>query len=208
MTSYSAVIEYQTLLESCPNSRSSSPRHRPVCARETCRRFSRPVSPFVASFDGSTSPEISTFITSCWSIIYLSTHRWPEIQSILSRCATILEVSLKIIKRKRVDRVMSLLLNPHQCLWIVVCWYVDQKGLATMLAAKRLAGVAPEESGGSEESRHGIHPGFETQGRCHQKFKKGVSVGPQKGLVLSNFFFLKKASYRSGWGPQSWTQEG
>ena len=30
-----------------------------------------------------------------------------------------------------------------------------------------------------------IHPGFETQGRCHQNSKIGVSVTPQKGLVSS-----------------------
>ena len=29
----------------------------------------------------------------------------------------------------------------------------------------------------------GIHPGFETQGRRHQKSKIGVSVALQKGLV-------------------------
>ena len=28
----------------------------------------------------------------------------------------------------------------------------------------------------------GIHPGFETQGRCQQKSKTGVSVAPQKDL--------------------------
>ena len=30
-----------------------------------------------------------------------------------------------------------------------------------------------------------IHPGFETQGRRHQKSKTGVSVAPQKGLMSS-----------------------
>ena len=32
------------------------------------------------------------------------------------------------------------------------------------------------------ESTQGIHPGFETQGRRHQKSKTGVSVAPRKGL--------------------------
>ena len=38
-----------------------------------------------------------------------------------------------------------------------------------------------------------FHPGFETQGKRHQKFKTGVSVAPQKGLinVLQNFFLKK-----------------
>ena len=31
------------------------------------------------------------------------------------------------------------------------------------------------------ESTQGIHPGFETQGRHHQKSKTGVSVAPRKG---------------------------
>ena len=46
--------------------------------------------------------------------------------------------------------------------------------------------------GKSEESvacKWGIHPGFETQCRHHQKSKTGVSVAPQKA---SNFFFQIK----------------
>ena len=34
----------------------------------------------------------------------------------------------------------------------------------------------------------GIHPGFETQDRCHQKSKVGVTVAPQKRLVSCVFF--------------------
>ena len=30
-----------------------------------------------------------------------------------------------------------------------------------------------------------IPPGFETQGRCHHKYKIGVSVVPQEGLMSS-----------------------
>ena len=58
-----------------------------------------------------------------------------------------------------------------------------------MLAIKRLAGVAPEVNlknplhTGKEARKQGIHPGFETQGRCHQKSMTGESVLPQKGLV-------------------------
>ena len=33
-----------------------------------------------------------------------------------------------------------------------------------------------------------MHPGFETQGRRHQKSKTGISVAPQKGHVsFKNF---------------------
>ena len=42
-------------------------------------------------------------------------------------------------------------------------------------------------SAGEKARKRGIHPGFETQGRCHQKSKTGVSVAPQKGLVSSKF---------------------
>ena len=36
------------------------------------------------------------------------------------------------------------------------------------------------------------HSGFEAQKRCHQKFRTGVLVAPQKGLTSSKFFFFKK----------------
>ena len=41
------------------------------------------------------------------------------------------------------------------------------------------------------QSMQRIHPGFETQGRRHQKVKTGVSVTPQKGLLSNLLFFLK-----------------
>ena len=37
----------------------------------------------------------------------------------------------------------------------------------------------------SEKAHKGIHPGFETQGRCYQKSKTGVSVASRKVLVSS-----------------------
>ena len=53
---------------------------------------------------------------------------------------------------------------------------------------------------GEEARKRGIHPGFETQGRHHHKFKTGVSVAPRKWFmsppskikkkVLSWMFFL------------------
>ena len=39
-----------------------------------------------------------------------------------------------------------------------------------------------------QESMQGIYPAFETQGRCHQKSKTGVSVVPWKGLMSSKNF--------------------
>ena len=66
-----------------------------------------------------------------------------------------------------------------------------------MLAAKRSAGVTPEVNLrnplciGEEAHKRGIHPGFETQGRRHQKYKTRVSVTPQKGLMSSKNFKKK-----------------
>ena len=62
------------------------------------------------------------------------------------------------------------------------------------------AGVAPEVNlrnswhTGDKARKRGINPGFETQGRHHQKSKTGVSVAPQKGLMSSKNFKKKKSS--------------
>ena len=59
---------------------------------------------------------------------------------------------------------------------VPICKYVDQNGLAAMLATKRSAGVTPEINlknplhTGNETHKWGIHPG------CRQKCKTGVSV--------------------------------
>ena len=60
-----------------------------------------------------------------------------------------------------------------------------------MLNSIQSAGVAPEVNlsnllhAGDKARKGGIHPGFETQGRHHQKSKTGVSVAPRKGLMSS-----------------------
>ena len=41
------------------------------------------------------------------------------------------------------------------------------------------------------ESMQGIHHGFETQGRCHQKPKTAASVAPQKRTYVLQHFFKK-----------------
>ena len=75
------------------------------------------------------------------------------------------------------------------------CRYVEENGSAAMLAAKRSAGVTPEvnlrecvTSMPLPSANEAGHSGFETQRRCYQKSKKGVSVFPQKGLVSSKIF--------------------
>ena len=54
-----------------------------------------------------------------------------------------------------------------------LCKYVGQNGSAAMLATKKSAGVSPKMNlrnplqAGNEACKWWIHPGFETQGRCH-----------------------------------------
>ena len=69
-----------------------------------------------------------------------------------------------------------------------ICKYTDRKDLGTMLTPIQSAGVTPEVNLRiTQAKKHAkrIHPGFEAQGRCHQKSKTGVSVVPQKGLMSS-----------------------
>ena len=75
--------------------------------------------------------------------------------------------------------------------------YVDQKGPAAVLFAKRSAGVTPEVNlknplhPGKEACEQGIYPGFETQGTWHQKSKTGVLVDPQTGLLSSKICWIQ-----------------
>ena len=68
--------------------------------------------------------------------------------------------------------------------------YVEKISLATMLAVKRLVGVAPEMNLREcvthmppQSMNKAAHSDFETQRRCHQKSKKGFS-GPTKGTYV------------------------
>ena len=69
--------------------------------------------------------------------------------------------------------------------------YVDHTASAAMLAVNRSASVTPVVNltnslhAGEEAHKQRIHPGFEIQGRHHQKSKTRVSVAPQKGLMSS-----------------------
>ena len=63
-----------------------------------------------------------------------------------------------------------------------------------MLAAKMSVGVTPQMNlknplhTGDEAHKCGIHPGFDTQGRHHQKSKTGISGPTKRTNVLQNFF--------------------
>ena len=47
-----------------------------------------------------------------------------------------------------------------------------------------------EDRTGDKACKQGIHPGFGTKGRCHDKSKQGIS-GPTKKGFLSSKMFLK-----------------
>ena len=70
----------------------------------------------------------------------------------------------------------------HQCLYV----HVQVHGLKTARLQRGQKGVAPEvnlknpSQVGHKACKQGIHPDFETQGRCHQTSKKGVSATQQK----------------------------
>ena len=75
------------------------------------------------------------------------------------------------------------------------CRYAEESGSTGILAANRLAGVAPDMNVREHVTRMPLpsvikttHSGFETHKIRHQKSKTGVSVAPQK--------ILKKAIYR------------
>ena len=76
--------------------------------------------------------------------------------------------------------------------------YVEENGSAAILAAKRSAGVASEVNL-REHITHmpppsvnkAAHSGFQIHRRHQQKYKTGISVAPQKGLISSKFFFKK-----------------
>ena len=99
-------------------------------------------------------------------------------------------------------------LNPHQCLWIYdpqVCISRRLSCHADLYTVSRChTKCESEDHTGEKACKQGTHPGFDTQGRCHQKSKIHilVSVAPQKGLASSKFFF-KKSSLSFAWGKMS-----
>ena len=81
---------------------------------------------------------------------------------------------------------------------------VDKSGskrFSAMLVVKRSVGVTSEVNQkcpvhiGDEARTQGIHPGFETQGRHHQKSKTGVPVTLQKDSCQPNTFLKMKINY-------------
>ena len=80
--------------------------------------------------------------------------------------------------------------------------YVDENGLAALLAAKRSASVTPEMSHREctscmppPSANQAVHSGFESQRRHCQKSKTGVSVAPQRTCVHQKFKIKNDAQY-------------
>ena len=78
-------------------------------------------------------------------------------------------------------------LNPHQCLWIHGLQVRGSNRLGCHAAEETVSKChtrSESEDHTSEKAcKQEIHSGFETQSRCRQKSKTGVSVDPQIGLV-------------------------
>ena len=87
------------------------------------------------------------------------------------------------------ERVVGIQLPSTFILRWYICRYVEEIGLAAMMAAKRLASVTPEvdlRECVTRTPNKDAHSGFETQRRYQKKSKIskiGVSVVPQKGLM-------------------------
>ena len=80
--------------------------------------------------------------------------------------------------------------TPHKCLWIHDLRVCRSKRLnyhADLCTVRNIRGESQDSlyftHTVEKTQRQGIHPSFETQGRCHQKSKAGVSLATQKGLV-------------------------
>ena len=101
--------------------------------------------------------------------------------------------------------------------------YVEENGSTAILAAKRLAGVAPEVNLKEcvthmplSATYKAAHSGFETQRKHHQKSKTGVSVAHNKRLMSSKYLKrtlrenCKQVKYpsRREWHPELFHETG
>ena len=81
--------------------------------------------------------------------------------------------------------------------------YVDENGLAAILATKKSAGVAPKMNlrectshTPPPNANKAAHSGFEIQRRYHQKSKNAGICGPTKGYVSNKNLKKRKKSVR------------
>ena len=102
-------------------------------------------------------------------------------------------------------------LEPHKCLftstWIGLAWlpYWPPRG-QQVLHQRWILGFYCTQV--TKYASKVIHPGIETQGRCNQMSKTGVSVATQKGIMSSKFFLKKLPKYNNekGRNKLSWRQ--
>ena len=74
-----------------------------------------------------------------------------------------------------------------------------------VLHQRRISGIHCTQA--MKYTGKGIHPGFETQGRCHQKSKTGLSVAPHKGLIFSEKIIKKKKKEKGYFSTFNWLNE-
>ena len=101
----------------------------------------------------------------------------------------------------RVVHAWSLGSNPHQCFWTHDLQVYGSERSAAMLTSKQSAGVTAAMNlgitTGEKAGKQGIHPGFETHCRCHQKSKTGGISGPTKRTCVFQKIFEKKLLMRN-----------
>ena len=114
-------------------------------------------------------------------------HVWNEIRELVWRRAPVLSHAVR---------------QRHTQSWawatpMLVCKYVVQIGLATMLATKRSAGVTPDLNLrnplhlGDKTPKQGNPPWLWSPGQMLPEAQNGLSVAPEKGLMSSKNFFQK-----------------
>ena len=96
---------------------------------------------------------------------------------------------MKLVKYHVNVTVLPLIINETDGFYTIF-----SRRLTKLWQKAQSAGVAPEVNLMITQARKhakGIHSGFETQGRPHQKSKTGVLVAPQKGTDVPQNFFKK-----------------
>ena len=124
----------------------------------------------------------------------------------VSQNSMYLELKQKTIYKNCRNKSLSRWPNGHRLAFCVESWlasylcYMHVRNATSYYAdlytvSRCWTSVESEEKcAGKKVCKWEIHPGFETQGRCHQNSKTRVSAVPQKGLVSSKNV-LKKELY-------------
>ena len=138
--------------------------------------------PILILFDPK--PSVDILLLRSYNIQYHSTE---YIQSVTNK--NIFRAKLAWLIRWRIYRTLYCTLDSgfESDQWYMFK-FIDRKGLGTMLTINRSAGILEVNSrsilhAGNEACKWGIHLDFETQGICHQKFKRRISVTPKEGLI-------------------------